>query len=113
MDEDKSVFWNSIELENLYDEYGGCVLTRKYLFNALSKHFGEKLLILSSPGLTNIHVFQNQCHFSIVADDADFNKNVKEVAIAITQETEKQDRTVYRLSMDDDAASEDTAHYRR
>ena len=48
-----------------------------------------------------------------MADDADNNKNIKEVAIAITQETEKQDQTVYRLSMDDDAASEDTAHYRR
>ena len=62
MDQDKSVPWNSIYLENLYNEYGGCVLTRKYLFNALSKHFGEQLLILLSPGLTNIFVFQNQCN---------------------------------------------------
>ena len=62
MDEDKSVPWNSIYLENLYNEYEGCVLTRKYLFNALSKHFGEQLLILLSPGLTNIFVFQNQCN---------------------------------------------------
>ena len=89
MDEDKSVSWNSIELENLYNEYGGCVLTRKCLVNALSKYFGEQLLILSSPDLANILVFQNQCHFNIVADDADTKKNVKKVAIAITQETEK------------------------
>ena len=41
-----------------------------------------------------------------MTDDADTKKNVKEVAIAITQETEKLDRTVYRLFMDDDAASE-------
>ena len=41
-----------------------------------------------------------------MADDADTKKNVKEVAIAITKETEKQDRTVYRLCIDDDAASE-------
>ena len=105
-DEDKSVSWNSIELENLYNLYGGCVLTRKCLVNALSKHFGEQLLILSSPGLASILVWQNQCHFNIVADDANTKKNVKEVAIAITQETEKQDRTVYRLRMNDDAASE-------
>ena len=106
MDEDKIVSWNSIELENLYNEYGGCALTRKCLANALSKHFREQLLISSSPGVANIFVFPYQCHFNIVADDADTKKNVKEVAIAITQETEKQDRTVYRLRMDDDAASE-------
>ena len=106
MDEDKSVCWNSIELENLYNEYGGCVLTRKCLVNALSKHFGEQLLILSSPDLANILVFQNQCHYYIVVDDADTKKNVQEVAIAITRETEKQDRTVCRLRMDDDADSE-------
>ena len=29
MDEDKSVSWNSIELEKLCNEYGGYVLTRK------------------------------------------------------------------------------------
>ena len=58
MDEDKSVSWNRIELENLYNEYGGCVLTRKCLVNAHSKHFGEELFILSSPGLANILVFQ-------------------------------------------------------
>ena len=40
-----------------------------------------------------------------MADDADTKKNVKEVPIAITQETEKQDRTLYRLCMDDDAAA--------
>ena len=41
-----------------------------------------------------------------MADDADTKKNAEEVAIAITHETEKQDRTVCRLGMDDDAARE-------
>ena len=67
-------------------------------------------MILSSPGLINVLVFQNQCHFNIVADDADTKKNVKEIAIAITQEIEKQDgihiNMEYRLRMDDDTASE-------
>ena len=74
----------------------------KYSF----KTFGEQLLILSSPGLANTIVFQNQCRFQIMVDDADTKKNVKEVVIAITQETDQQDRTVYRLRMDNNSASE-------
>ena len=35
--EDKSVPSNSIGLENLYNEYGGCVLIRKCFVNILSK----------------------------------------------------------------------------
>ena len=41
-----------------------------------------------------------------MADDADTKKNAEKVATEITHETEKQDRTVCRLRMDNDAARE-------
>ena len=50
--------------------------------------------------------FKTNAILIFVADDADTKNIVKEVAIAIIQECEKQDRTIYILRIDGDAASE-------
>ena len=103
MNQNEDASWNSIEIENIYHEFGGFKLTRSSLVKSLSVYFGEKLLVLSSPGLASILVFKAKCHFSILTEDNDSDKNVKEVAASIRCEVEKQDHSKYRLRLDEEA----------
>ena len=52
--------------------------------------------VLPSPGLASILVFQEKCHFSIMADKWGSDKYVKKLTIAILKETQKQGCSVYR-----------------
>ena len=52
--------WTSVEVHGYYVESGGIVFSRQALVAKLTKEFGEDLLILSSPGLANILMFQKQ-----------------------------------------------------
>ena len=54
----KTKVYLGIASSYLCNEYGRCILTRKCLVDSLSKHFGEQLLISSSPALAEILVFQ-------------------------------------------------------
>lgn len=61
LSQDLSKIWNSVELFQLYEDNGGTRLTaRKQLVKQLSHHFGEDLLVLSSPGVANLVVFRSK-----------------------------------------------------
>lgn len=50
MQSDSSRIWNSVELFTCYRGFGGTKLSRKHLMEHLSSHFGDDLLLLTSPG---------------------------------------------------------------
>lgn len=61
LNQDLSQIWNSVELFQLYEDNGDTRLTaRKQLMKQLSHHFGEYLLVLSSPGVANLVVFKSK-----------------------------------------------------
>jgi hypothetical protein len=63
--------WTSVELHNAYAKGGGNRLSRKQLVTKIKEHFGEKVLILTSPGIASIVVFRAQASsvLNVVKDD--------------------------------------------
>ena len=61
MEDQKKSLWSSIDLHELYDEYGG-TSSRRVLISKLSDHFGEDLLILSGVGVASIIGFKKEAH---------------------------------------------------
>ena len=53
---DEFRIWSSIQLHNIYTEFGGS-LTRKHLISQVKEYFGEVLIPLSSPGLAMMFIF--------------------------------------------------------
>ena len=98
--------WNSVEIENLYCEYGGYELNRANLVKTLSIHFGDDLLVLSAPGVASILLFKAKCHLSILSDENDADKSVKDLARTISNETVKQNESVYQVRLDSNVIME-------
>ena len=73
LQENKLRIWNSIELFEEYQSHGGALLTRQVLINKLEQHFGDEIIILSSPGYTKLVTFHHQAarQLKIVKDDDD------------------------------------------
>ena len=57
---DKAQIRNSLELFQMYQDYGGLKLNRSQLIVSLQSHFSDELLVLSSPGYANIVAFHSQ-----------------------------------------------------
>ena len=55
---DDQHIWNSVELFTMYENFGGSQLTRRSLVNSLCEYFGNKLLILTCPGVASLLVFR-------------------------------------------------------
>ena len=100
MAEDKSKIWNSVELAQLYFDYGS-VLTRRNITTALCDHFGTDLLVLTSPGVANLLVFRQTCKLGIVDADED-RCDVKRLVYDICNETKKADMDYYDLYLNDE-----------
>ena len=100
MKDNQESSWNSVEIENLYREYGGYELNRANLVKTLSIHFGDDLLVLSAPGVASILLFKAKCHLSILSEENDADKSVKDLARTISNETVKQNGSVYQVRLD-------------
>ena len=70
---DKSKVWNTVELEDAYNSYGGHLLSRKMLIKRLSDLLSPELLILSGAGVCSILVFRKEAskHMKLVSHDED------------------------------------------
>ena len=110
--DDKLYVWNSIELFDQYQEYGGCELSRPQLIDNLRNHFAGELLVLSSPGYANIVAFHNQAATLLKMvkddDDCDINSSVAKVAKEVTKDCKAitLDRTKYRLNVNEATTGE-------
>ena len=60
MKETETKLWSSVELFSLYVEEGGERWCRKSLFTKIKEHFGDSIVVLSSPGFANIIGFKSQ-----------------------------------------------------
>ena len=58
IDNDRKRMWTSIEVKKIYQKHGGSRLSRQCLIGQLTKDFTNDLIVLSSPGLANVLVFQ-------------------------------------------------------
>lgn len=110
--EDLSRIWNSVDLNHLYLEHGGTALSRRLLITRLSEHFGEDLLVLSSPGIATILAFKSRTakvlHIIPDVDDDDIENAVNKVKKKICQEVKEIciDRNNYHTRLNHENASE-------
>ena len=76
--------WTSVEVYN-YTECGGLVSSRQGVVAKLSNEFGKYLVILSSPGLTNIFVLHIHAAgiLKLCQDDNEKLQDVSKVAKCI------------------------------
>ena len=90
--QDLARVWNSMELFNLYIEYGGNNLSRKGLLKSVSAYFGEDLLVLSSPGIASILIFRSQASSVLkVATDEEDDLDIALSKVAKKIKTEVKD----------------------
>ena len=108
MSEDRGKVWNSVELQQQYEEYGGTKVTqRRMLVDEVCIFFGDAVVKLSSPGLANIVVFKSETtkllHLHQEKDD-DLDAALDIVASCVKSETlaQKQKRDTYKVTIDYD-----------
>ena len=93
MESDMSKLWSSTEVHKQYTDNGGTRLQRRSLVDALGKHFGERLLLLSCKGLATLLVFRSRASelVHLVDDSDDDEQAIKSVASHILEEAKAID----------------------
>ena len=110
--EDLSHIWNSIELFHLYQSKGGQMLTKRQVLDQLVDHFGDNILVLSSPGVSSIVVFRNKAPTLLKLvpsdDDSDLDMSIKNVGKQIVREVKvlKSDNGHYNIRICKETAAE-------
>ena len=104
--------WTSVDLHNIYMKGGGSALSRKQLMSKLKEYFGEKVLILTSPGIANIVVFRTQAStvLNVVKDDvADEDIEIDILARKVRKEVKEipKQKKVYKKHIDFNVANAD------
>ena len=69
------------------------------MINALTEQFNDSHALLSSPGVASILIFRRSCHFHLQNNDID-DKDLKEFAERVKIETERTDKTLYKIQID-------------
>ena len=101
--------WSSVELYAAYKADGG-THSRRDLISKVREHFGEKVLILSSPGIASIIIFRTNASslLNVVKDDSEevdlihFAKTVKsEIKALPVQKTVYQKRVSFQTANND------------
>lgn len=107
-----SRIWNSVELSKLYSDQGGTRSTKKQLLKDISNHFGESILVMSSPGIASIVVFRDEAPGLLkLVPDNDVNETdisisilKKEIVTEIKAKSSK--KSTYDIRINKDTASE-------
>ena len=101
--EDLSRIWNSVELFQLYQSKGGQMWTKRQVVDQLADHFGDNILVLSSPGVSSSVVFKNKAPTLLKLvpsdDDSDLDMSIKNVVKEFAREVEvlKSDKGHYNI----------------
>ena len=89
MDQDRKRIWNSVDMKQMYESYGGNMRS-KSLFAEVHQYIGCAVVILSSPGMANLIVFEKETgkmlHL-VKSDDDDLCIAIDKVANQIHMET--------------------------
>ena len=87
--EDLSRIWNSVELFQLYQSKGGQMLTKRQVVDQHVDHFGDTILVVSSPGVSSIVVFRNKAPTLLKLvpsdDDSDLVMSIKNMGKQIVR----------------------------
>lgn len=113
MNEDVAKTWESVSLYNQYESCQEERLSRRYLIRRLQEHYGDSLLILSSPGVASIIMSRSRASemMQIVDYVNDDNIALEKLAKVVRKECEvhreKQEKFPTRIFQDSlmDAAS--------
>ena len=104
---DQKRVWNTVELQQEYQDHGGVDLTR----SQLAENLEGDLLMLSTPGYANVVSFR--CHASTILKMVRYDEDVIENSIRhIAKQVKKEcsaiplDATKYRLNIDAQLAQE-------
>ena len=108
---DQKRVWNTVELQQEYQDHGGVDLTRSQLAENLCNHFEGDLLMISAPVYANVVSFR--CHASTILKMVRYDEDVIENSIRhIAKQVKKEysaiplDATKYRLNIDAQLAQE-------
>ena len=94
MESDLAKLWSSTEVYEQYLDNNGRKLQRRTLLDALSKHFGERLLLLSCKGLATLLVFRTHASQLVqLVDDTedDHHHAVQSIAKLVRSESKAID----------------------
>ena len=81
------------------------MLTKRQVVNQLVDHFGDNILVLSSPGVSSIVVFKNKAPTLLKLvpsdDDSDLDMSIKNVVKEIAREVKvlKSDKAHYNIQI--------------
>ena len=109
---DRSKIWNSIDVEAVYADNGGCLMPRRVLVEKVLLHFGNEMLALHSPGMATLLVFRNYMATSLRLVDDDQNDDMEECVRKVGKQimnetkTKKRDFNFYNNRIDREMASE-------
>ena len=97
----------------MYKSFGGTVMSRKSLVCNIVQYFKGDLIVLSSPGLSNVLVFKEEAakHMKMVTNDCEGSEDstLKAIAKIIKEESMslKHDHKSYKTGIDRDKAMND------
>ena len=112
---DKGCLWNSTDLYDLYTRNSGTQHSKRILLNKIQSHFGNEILVLTSPGIASIVAFRTaSAHIlKIVSDDEkdDLQSATKTLSREIIAECKDipNDTTTYSTSIDKEHAAKATS----
>ena len=72
MSSEKNRTWTMVELYDEFRAFGG-KLTKDYVAKKIKEHFGDQLLVFSSPGYANVYLFKSNASkfMTLVKDETD------------------------------------------
>ena len=91
--------WSSIELYSWYKAEGGKTVSRRELMIKIKEYYGEKVLVLTSPGIANIIMFTaHASSFLNVVKDDDEDIDLENLAKVVRKEINAlpKQRAVYK-----------------
>ncbi len=69
MNSDRQKLWSSVEIYNMYADFDGTKLQQRSLVEAISKYFGDQILVLSGKGIASLIVFRFRAAELVQLDD--------------------------------------------
>ena len=98
--------WSSSELHRIYTKDGG-TLSRRYLIQNVSQHFGDECVVLSAVGLANIIMFKSPASSFMHMETEDVAKIAKKIAQEVKEIYHAKGK--YKSKIDFDIDSEDSS----
>ena len=112
MGDSRNNTWSSSELHRIYTKDGG-TLSRRYLIQKVSQHFGDEFVVLSAVGLANIIMFKSPASslMYMETEDDDDPISVARIAKKIAQDVKEihHAKGKYKSRINFDIDSEDSS----